>query len=50
LVVQNVDEIYENLREKVEITYSVKNFDYGMREFGIRDCNGYILHLGENIE
>lgn len=50
LVVENVDEVYENLREKVEITYPVKNFDYGMREFGIRDCNGYILHLGENIE
>jgi len=50
LVVENVDEVYENLRDKVEIAYPVNNHDYGMREFGIRDCNGYILHIGENIE
>ncbi|MCD9189079.1 MAG: VOC family protein [Pyrinomonadaceae bacterium] len=48
--VENVDELWEKLKDKVEIVYELKNFDYGMREFGIKDCNGYILNLGQNIE
>lgn len=50
LYVENVDEIWKRLKDKVEIVYPLKEFDYGMREFGIRDCNGYILNIGENIE
>ena len=50
LTVENVDKLWEDLKNKVEITYSPDNFDYGMREFGIKDCNGYLLHIGENIE
>jgi len=37
-------------KDKVEIVYPLKDFDYGMREFGIKDWNGYILSIGENIE
>lgn len=50
LHVENIDEIWEKLKDKVEIVYGPENFDYGMREFGIRDCNGYILNLGEEIK
>lgn len=50
LNVENIDEIWEKIKDKVEIVYEIENFDYGMREFGIKDCNGYILNLGENIE
>ncbi|NJM52519.1 MAG: bleomycin resistance family protein [Blastocatellia bacterium] len=50
LYVENVVEIWERLQDKVEIVYPLKDFDYGMREFGIRDCNGYILNIGQNIE
>lgn len=50
LNVLNIDEVWEDLKEKVETVYPIENFDYGMREFGIRDCNGYILNLGQNIE
>lgn len=50
LTVENVDELWENLQEKVEIVYEIENFDYGMREFGIKDCNGYVVNLGQNIE
>lgn len=48
--VENVDELWEKLKDKVEVVYELENFDYGMREFGIKDCNGYILNLGQNIE
>ncbi|MBS1795072.1 MAG: VOC family protein [Acidobacteria bacterium] len=50
LHVENVDEVWNNIKDKVEIVYGLEDFDYGMREFGIRDCNGYILNLGQNIE
>lgn len=50
LHVENIDEVWETLKDKVEIIYEIENFDYGMREFGIRDCNGYILNLGEEIK
>jgi len=50
LTVENIDELWEKLKDKVEIVYPLENFNYGMREFGIRDCNGYILNLGQNIE
>lgn len=50
LYVENVDALWKSLGERVEIVYPIENFDYGMREFGIRDCNGYILNLGQNIE
>lgn len=48
--VENVDELWENLKDRVEIVYGIENFEYGMREFGIKDCNGYVLNLGQNIE
>ena len=50
IYVENVDELWEKIKDKVEVIYEPENFDYGMREFGIKDCNGYILNIGENIE
>ena len=46
----NVDEIWEELKDKVEISYPIETFDYGMREFGIVDCNGYLLQFGQEAE
>jgi uncharacterized glyoxalase superfamily protein PhnB len=50
LYVEDVEEIWKQLQNRVEIVYPLKDFDYGMREFGIRDCNGYTLNIGQNIE
>ncbi len=44
-----VDEVWENLKDKVVIDYPIENFDYGMREFAIRDCNGYLLQFGQDL-
>ncbi len=33
----NVDEIWNNIKDKVTVCYPIENFDYGMREFGIMD-------------
>lgn len=47
--VESIEDFWRKLKDKVEIIYPPQDFDYGMREFGIRDCNGYILNLGQNI-
>jgi len=31
------------VKDKVPVVYPIENFSYGMREFAIRDNNGYIL-------
>jgi uncharacterized glyoxalase superfamily protein PhnB len=42
-----VDRWWDLLKDKAEIFYGIENFEYGMREFAIRDCNGYILQFGQ---
>src|SRR2546430_16868503 len=48
--VDNADEWYEFLKDKTEMFYDIENFEFGMREFAIKDCNGYILQFGQDIE
>jgi uncharacterized glyoxalase superfamily protein PhnB len=45
----NVAELWEELKTKATIVYPLEDFDYGMREFAIRDNNGYILQFGQEI-
>jgi uncharacterized glyoxalase superfamily protein PhnB len=44
-----VDAIWENIKESANICYPIETFDYGMREFGIYDNNGYLLQFGQEI-
>ncbi len=45
--VSNIDDLYAGLKEKVEIEKKLETTWYGMREFYIKDCNGYVLGFGE---
>lgn len=45
----NVDTWWERLKDGATVIYPIENFDYGMREFAIRDNNGYILQFGTEI-
>ena len=47
--VDNADEWYERLKEKAAIYYPIEDFEYSMREFAIKDCNGYILQFGHEL-
>ncbi|TMI69065.1 MAG: bleomycin resistance family protein [Bacteroidetes bacterium] len=38
------------LKDRATIVYPIEDFSYGMREFAIKDCNGYILQFGEDIQ
>ncbi len=42
----NVDTLWNRLKDKVEIVVPVQDMDYGMREFTIRDPNGIALNFG----
>jgi uncharacterized glyoxalase superfamily protein PhnB len=43
----NVDAVWERVKEQCMICYPIENFDYGMREFAIYDNNGYLLQFGQ---
>lgn len=45
----DVDELWNSVKDKANIVYPIENFYYGMREFAIRDNNGYILQFGQEI-
>ncbi len=44
-----IDELWEKVKDRAEVCFPVQNFDYGMREFGIYDNNGYLLQFGQQI-
>ena len=46
---EQVDELWNNIKDKSNVAYPVENFDYGMREFAIHDNNGYLLQFGQEI-
>jgi len=48
--VDNADEWYERLAGKASIYYPIENFEYAMREFAIKDCNGYLLQFGQELQ
>lgn len=45
----DVDGWWETLKDKATVVYPIENFDYGMREFAIRDNSGYILQFGAEV-
>ena len=47
---EEVDAIWEKLQHQVTVVYPIEDFDYGMREFAIRDNSGYLLQFGQEME
>lgn len=41
--VPDVDGYFASLKDRVTVTWPVRDMPYGSREFGIEDCNGYRL-------
>ena len=46
----DVDGLWEQLKGKSTVVYPIENFYYGMRQFAIRDNNGYCLTFGSPIQ
>jgi uncharacterized glyoxalase superfamily protein PhnB len=48
LFVSDVDEVYAEIKQRGhKIIKEIQTYDYGMREFAILDCNGYMLRFSE---
>jgi uncharacterized glyoxalase superfamily protein PhnB len=47
---QNVDQLYGELKDRAQVVEGPHNTFYGMREFIIRDNNGFWITFGEPIE
>ena len=45
----DVDALWEQIKDKARVVYPIEKFFYGMREFAIRDNNGYVLQFGQEI-
>lgn len=49
IISEDVDALWEELKDKAEVVYPIENFEHGMREFAIKDNNGYMLQFGQEI-
>jgi uncharacterized glyoxalase superfamily protein PhnB len=47
--VAGVDAIYAKVKDRAEIVWPLEEQEYGTREFGIRDPDGYLLAFAEEI-
>ncbi|GAC1632624.1 MAG: hypothetical protein NVS4B7_20140 [Ktedonobacteraceae bacterium] len=41
--VEDVEELYAVVQEKAKVVAKMHKTFYGAQEFGIEDCNGYVL-------
>jgi uncharacterized glyoxalase superfamily protein PhnB len=46
----DVDAVWEKLKDVVPVVEPLHLTDYGMREFAIRDPNGFVLSLGNSSD
>jgi uncharacterized glyoxalase superfamily protein PhnB len=49
LGVDNVDELWESLKTRARIVYPIETMEYGVREFGLLDDNGYQLSFAQHV-
>lgn len=47
--VDDVDALWNSLKDRTNVCYPLENFPYGMREFAIYDNNGHLLQFGMEI-
>ena len=45
--VQDIQALYDSVKEKVDIVGNMRKTFYGAKEFAVRDLNGYILVFSE---
>jgi uncharacterized glyoxalase superfamily protein PhnB len=46
---KQVNEFWQQVKDKATVVYPIENFDYGMREFAIHDNHGFILQFGAEL-
>jgi len=46
---ENIGELFQRLKDRVEIREGLHDTFYGMREFIVRDLNGFWITFGESV-
>jgi uncharacterized glyoxalase superfamily protein PhnB len=46
----DVDTYYDAIKNKALVEWPLQNMSYGTREFGVKDCNGYILAFARRVQ
>ena len=49
VTVENVDSLHQRLKDHVEVVQEPNDTFYGMREFTVRDPNGFWVTFGESL-
>jgi len=49
LNVDNIDELWEDLKSRARIVYPIETMEYGIREFGLLDDSGYQLSFAQHV-
>jgi hypothetical protein len=47
---EGVQEFYNRVKDQVQIVWPLEIMEYGQQEFGIRDCDGYLLAFAGDIQ
>jgi len=50
ITVDNVDDLYPRLKDRVQVVEEIYDAFYGMREFIIRDINGFWVTFGQPVQ
>jgi uncharacterized glyoxalase superfamily protein PhnB len=48
--VTGVDELFARVKDRAEVVWPLEDMEYGQREFGVRDPDGYVLAFAEATE
>lgn len=49
IIVENVNNMYENLKSKLIILDEIENKSWGSREFAVKDPDGYIISFSDSV-
>jgi hypothetical protein len=45
-----VEVFFKRIKNKIEVVWPLETMDYGQKEFGNHDCDGYTLAFAEAVE
>ena len=43
ITIRDIDTFYDSVRDAAPMAWELQDMPYGSREFGIKDCNGYLI-------
>jgi uncharacterized glyoxalase superfamily protein PhnB len=50
IYVDDLDALWEQIKDRVQAEWGPEDMPYGMKEFAIKDPDGYLLSFGEELE